>query len=268
MGDTVDRLKLIRGYFNIPSSYEDAIGQLHPDTLMHFAWHGVRSGDRNDPDHVNGNVGGTVDLLKTAARCGCRTFIGAGSQAEYGPSRQILSEDSPTRPNTLYGAAKLATYFLGSQLANFYGIRFAWLRIFSVFGPQDDDKTLIGYVTTELLSRRSPAVSECQHLWDYLYVDDAAAAFVAVSKSTESGVINVASGDARSLRQTILQLRDVIDPSLPITFGGIPKPPDGPWPLLANVDKLRRTGWRPSTTTDVALGRTVAWYRSRLEGAP
>ena len=264
LGDSARCIHVIEGSLDAPQAFAKSLADFEPDTVMHLAWHGVGKKHRNAPDQIWRNVGPSVELLMTAARSGCRTFIGAGSQAEYGPSHDVLHEESPTRPTTLYGAAKLATYVLLSQLAAVSDMRFAWLRLFSVYGPRDDAHTLTSYVCTELLSGRAPAVRKGDDAWDYLYVDDAAAAFVAVGKSQAAGAINVASGDAQPLRETILRLRDAVDPSLPINFGAVPEPSSGGFPLQANVDKLRKVGWTPDTSPQEAALETVDWFRQHM----
>jgi UDP-glucose 4-epimerase len=261
LGDSLDKVRVIHGSLESLETLEPALADFRPDTVMHLAWHGVEKARRNDPAQVRTNVCASVDLLLAAARAGCRAFLGAGSQAEYGPSREVLAEDSPTRPVSLYGAAKLATYVLLSQLATQHDMRFAWLRIFSVYGPQDDPGTLVSYVVNELLSRRPPAVSKAEHLWDYLYVDDAASAFIATGESQAAGIFNVASGHARPLRDMITRLRDGIDPASSIDFGAIPEPPSGAYPLRAGIANLERVGWKPATAIDHAVSQTVAWYR-------
>jgi UDP-glucose 4-epimerase len=263
LGRVIDRIHVISGSCDSPAAFARPLEDFRPDTVMHLAWHGVGGAHRNAADQIRKNVCAAIDLFETAAKAGCRTFVGAGSQAEYGPSREVLHEQSPARPVTAYGTAKLATSILLSQLAALHGVQFAWLRIFSVFGPGDDAGTLVSYVATELLAGRCPAVSTGDHAWDYLYVDDAATAFIAAADSQATGVINVASGHSPALRDTISRVRDAIDPSLPIAFGAVAEPPSGDYPLRANVDRLRNLGWSPATPLDDAIERTVSWYRHR-----
>lgn len=261
LGDSLDGIHVIHASLESQATLELALADFGPDTVMHLAWHGVERTRRNDPGQVRNNVCASVDLFLAAAKAGCRAFLGAGSQAEYGPSHDVLAEDSPTRPVSLYGAAKLATYVLLSQLAAQHDMRFAWLRVFSVFGPQADPGTLVSYVVNEMLSSRQPAVSKAEQLWDYLYIDDAASAFVAISESQEAGIFNVASGHARPLRDMITRLRDAVDPALSIDFGAVPEPPSGAYPLRAAIERIERAGWRPTTDIDHAVSQTVAWYR-------
>jgi UDP-glucose 4-epimerase len=261
LGEAARRVHVVHGSLEAPETFARAMAEFAPDTVMHLAWHGVRREHRDAPDQIRKNVVPSVDLLLTAAQAGCRTFVGAGSQAEYGPSQDVLCENSPTRPTTAYGAAKLATYVLLRQRAAVQAMRFAWLRLFSVYGPMDDGDTLVGYVCTELLAGRTPVVRAGDLAWDSLYIDDAATAFVAVGNSQATGAINVASGEAPPLRDTILRLRDAVDPSLPVSFDAATASSAGGFPLRANIDRLQALDWAPTTCPREAAVQTVAWYR-------
>ena len=83
--------------------------------------------------------------MRAANALGCKRFIGAGSQAEYGPMDvERISPDSPTNPSTPYGASKLASYYLAGMLCRELGMECIWPRIFSVYGihekENDDDR--------------------------------------------------------------------------------------------------------------------------------
>ncbi|MBL7372666.1 NAD-dependent epimerase/dehydratase family protein, partial [Escherichia coli] len=106
-------------------------------------------------------------------------FVGMGSQAEYGPVSARLDETVPTRPTTVYGAAKLSTALMLERLAEADGLSFAWLRLFSSYGPKDDLSWLIPYMARRLLAGERPALTPGEQIWDYIYVEDAAAAVAA-----------------------------------------------------------------------------------------
>lgn len=265
LGPAQERIRLIHGSLTDQASYQQSMIGFAPDTVIHLGWHGSAKGKRNDPEQVRTNVIGSVDLFTSAQRAGCRAFVGAGSQAEYARSADPLTEESPTGPGTLYGAAKLATHCLLSQLAATHDVQFAWLRIFSVYGPEDSQTTLVSYVITELLHGRRPAVSQGDQLWDYLYIDDAARAVTTVAGLQAPGVYNVAYGSAQQLRDTILMIRNEINPELPIGFGeagdGAPSRP-----LQASVSRLRELGWAPRTPLSAGIKETISWHQHRHSG--
>ena len=77
------------------------------DVFYHFAWDGTFGDDRNNLYKQNLNIKYTLDAVELANKLGCKTFIGAGSQAEYGRVNGIISSNTPTNPENEYGIAKL-----------------------------------------------------------------------------------------------------------------------------------------------------------------
>lgn len=78
------------------------------DTFFHFAWEGTFGENRNDAYMQTINIKYTLDSVKLAKKLGCNTFIGAGSQAEYGRVEGVITETTAQNPENAYGIAKLA----------------------------------------------------------------------------------------------------------------------------------------------------------------
>jgi nucleoside-diphosphate-sugar epimerase len=264
LGPSLPKLTVIEGSFHEPAGYEAALADFAPDTVFHLAWHGVGRARRDDLEQVRVNVPGTMDLFAASARAGARCFIAAGSQAEYGPSDRRIDESHPTRPVTLYGAAKLATLTVLERLAAAHSVRLAWLRVFSVYGPQDDENTLVSMLIRRLLAGERPAVTSGDQLWDYLHVDDSAAAFLAVARSDAAGVFNVGAGVAPPLRDTMALVRDLIDQSLEIGFGEVPLGRGAVNTLEPDVRRLQSAvRWAPQITLADGLRATIEAERQR-----
>lgn len=77
------------------------------ETFYHLAWSGTFEEDRNDLPMQVHNIEGTLGAVRLAKRLGCRTFVGAGSQAEYGRTKEIMCPDTSAFPENGYGMAKL-----------------------------------------------------------------------------------------------------------------------------------------------------------------
>jgi UDP-glucose 4-epimerase len=265
--DDLGRVRVFEIALEDAAGVESALEAFRPTHLAHLAWSGVLGRDRNDPAQQD-NVGHSLRLLEAALDSGARHFVGLGSQAEYGPCQARIDESTPTAPTTEYGRAKLSTCEQARSLCERRGARFAWLRLFSSYGPQDSPEWMIPYLALKLLHRERPAVTAAEQLWDYVYVDDAAAAIVAVLRSdSASGVFNLGSGSAPRLRDIIERVRDAIDPSLPVGFGEVAYRPDQVMHLEADIGRLARaTGWGPQVGLDEGIRRTVDWYRNHDAG--
>ncbi|MCR4556522.1 MAG: NAD-dependent epimerase/dehydratase family protein, partial [Saccharofermentans sp.] len=105
------------------------------DVFYHFAWEGTTGSSRNDTDLQSRNIEHALSAVRLAAFLGCKTFIGAGSQAEYGRVEGSLKADTPAFPENGYGIAKLCAGQLTRILCNQLGIKHIWTRILSVYGP-------------------------------------------------------------------------------------------------------------------------------------
>ena len=215
------------------------------DIFMHLAWNKTSVGGRDDVRSQLRNVEYTLDAVQLAHRCGCSVFIGAGSQAEYGVQQVPLTLDLPVNPESGYGIAKYAAGKFSSLLCKQLGMRFNWLRILSVYGPHDGENTLISYCIRELKAGRSPELTKCEQMWDYLHCDDAARAFLAVAEHGVDGkTYPLGSGKGRKLSEYVKCLRDAVNPSVKIEFGRKAYYPHQPMYLVADVSELEKdTGW-------------------------
>jgi nucleoside-diphosphate-sugar epimerase len=239
-----------------------AIAHFAPETVVHLAWSGVTNSHRNDRSQIE-NLHATLALIDVAHAAGARAFVGVGSQAEYGPSSGALDESSPTQPTTLYGITKLSTCLFARQLCDDLGVRFAWVRLFSSYGPMDDESWLIPSMVLTLLAGGRPKLTLGEQRWDYVYVKDAADALARVALApTASGIFNLGSGTTATIRSITEQVRDLIDPSLPLGFGEVPYRPDQVMHLEARTDRLRAIGWSPTVGLAEGLSETVAYFRA------
>ncbi len=235
------------------------------DAFFHFAWAHTIGPGRNDMSAQIDNIRYTVDACRAAAKLGCRVFVGAGSQAEYGRVDAALTPDTPCFPENGYGMAKLCAGQMSRVECAGLGIDHIWPRILSVYGPYDGERTLISSAVSTLLAGKRLSVTPGTQVWDYLYSDDAACAMLALARHGENGsVYPLGSGRSMPLKNYILELRDMIDPDLPVGFGDIPFGPLQVMHLEADISALYKdTGFQPGTDFSAGIRQTIQWMRSR-----
>ncbi len=257
------RIELIQGDLSGLVGCAESIERFAPDAIAHLGWQGVANFDRNALVQVR-NGGWTAHLLPRGRRLGVRTFLGLGSQAEYGPKSAVIGPDDETRPTTLYGECKLAAGRIGARLAAEAGMRFVWMRVFSTFGPADHAYWMVPGLIGSLMKGERPALTLGEQRWDFLFVSDAARAIrLALETEAAAGVYALGSGTAPSLRSTVEAIRDAVDPALPLGFGDVAYRPDQVMLLQADVSALQRDlGWVPRTGIGVGIAETVAWYQA------
>jgi nucleoside-diphosphate-sugar epimerase len=263
------RLAGLTGAFHIHAadlSDSDAItallADIKPEIVIHSAWEGVGGALRAGDIQLD-NIRTTLTLVDGAIAAGSSKFVGIGSQAEYGRFDRRITEDDLPQPTMLYGAAKLSACHLARQRTREAGIGFAWLRLFSVYGPGDNPNWLIPSVATSLMQGVAPKCTLGTQKWDYLHIDDVATGTLAAAVvDNATGVFNLSSGAPVAVRTIIERLRDLAAPGLELSFGDIPFGADQIMHLEGDNSRLKNaTGWAPRIDALKGLADVVAEMR-------
>ncbi len=233
------------------------------DAFFHFGWAGTFGEARNQMFLQSKNIQYTLDAVSLAKKLGCQVFLGAGSQAEYGRVQEgkKLQADTPVFPENGYGMAKLAAGQMSRIYCQELGIDHIWMRILSIYGPWDTEKTMVMSAITAWLQKGSPSFSKGGQLWDYLYVKDAARAFfLAARQGIDGKVYPLGSGQAKPLKEYIKIIRDNTNPLAGLGIGKLPYNQNQVMYLCADIEELTKdTGFVPEYTFEKGIQETVAW---------
>lgn len=221
------------------------------DVFYHLAWQaGGFKEQKQCTDY-------SLEALEAAVRIGCKRFLCTGSQAEYGPQRNLITEETCPHPVTAYGAAKLATCALTRQRASELGIEWVWARIFSLYGKYEPSGRMLPDLMRALQEGREFQLTAATQNWDYLYSSDGAAALIALGECGRSGEIyNVANGAYRPLREFTEELRREVAPEGRIFYGD---PLEGATSLQVSVEKIQQdTGWKAKVSFREGIRRMAS----------
>ena len=174
------------------------------------------------------NVTGTAQLLKAMELAGVDKLVFSSSAATYGtPTGDIVTEDTPTRPESPYGESKLIGEWLIRDQGRARGLQHTSLRYFNVVGsgsPELYDTSphnLFPIVLRALTSGQTPRINGIDYntedgtcVRDYVHVADLATSHVAAAKALAAGrklepVYNLGSGDGLSVRQIMTAMAQV-----------------------------------------------------------
>lgn len=220
-----DNIKVVFSEIQNISKIEQQIKEA--DIFINLAWTNTDHKGRNDA-HLQGlNVTYAINAINVAAKIGCKLFVEAGSQAEYGVVNELITEDTPCNPEVEYGKAKLKVLNEGSVLCNSLGLKYLHLRIFSVFGENDRPWTLIMSAIDKLLKNEDLQLSTCTQSWNYLYATDCARQIVLLCKYffnepyIKSAVYHIASKDTRPLKDFLEEMKCILNSSGKLIYGSI-----------------------------------------------
>lgn len=233
------------------------------DVFFHLAWMGASGDGRSNMYLQNDNVRYSLDAVALAKRMGCHTWIGTGSQAEYGRQSRPLTPDTPVFPETGYGYAKLCAGWMTRDYAHQLGIRHIWTRILSVYGPNDWEGSLISAAVEKILSGQKVPLTAGEQIWDYVYSEDAAEALrLLAERGTDSKTYVIGSGRPRTLKNYICSLRNLINSDAELGFGELPYAEKQVMYLCADISELNKdAGWSPKTEFEEGIRKILKQRR-------
>jgi nucleoside-diphosphate-sugar epimerase len=236
--------------------------RVQPSHLLHLAWYTQPGVYWTSPENIRW-VAASLGLLQAFATYGGQRVVMAGSCAEYDWSYGYCTERiTPLRPTTLYGKAKHALHLLEDAFAEQAQISAAWGRLFFLYGPHEYPERLVAAVTRALLLGQPARCSHGNQIRDFLYVQDAADAFVALLESDVRGAVNIGSGTPITLKQIIYSIADLLAQRDLVQLGALPAPANEPPLLVANTERLaNEVGWHPAYDLEHGLEQTVLWWK-------
>ncbi len=236
--------------------------------VMHFAGSIVVPESVADPiKYYTNNTVCTLALADTALKGGVERFIFSSSAAVYGiPDRVPVAEDAPTQPINPYGASKLMSERMLSDIAVANpGFRPVSLRYFNVAGADPKGRAgqqgpnvshLIRVAVETALGHRGMLQiygqdyptrdGTCER--DYIHVTDLAAAHVAALRYLERGgapqILNCGCGRGFTVNEVVSAMEGVIGRKLPVTMA--PRRAGDPPSLVAKADRIGAVlDWKP-----------------------
>ncbi|GAB6105153.1 NAD(P)-dependent oxidoreductase [Blautia glucerasea] len=238
------------------------------DTFYHIAWGNTGENRNSSTELQSRNIAYTLAAVKAAYALGCRRFIGAGSQAEYGPMDvDKISPDSPVNPTTPYGAAKLASGQLARMLCKELGMECIWPRIFSAYGIYEKETTMVASGLRKMLAGEKTSFTPALQRWDYLFSADAGRAYYLIGEKGKDGAVYcVGSGKAAPLKNYI-EIMAELTGAEETGIGVRPYPAGAVMNLCADISSLTAdTGFVPEYTFREGIRETITWLKTGSTG--
>lgn len=247
-------------------AYEAWIRAWEPEVVVHLAGPADVEASFDDP---TGDLRGHLEPLLALYGCVLRLrlkprVLVISSAAVYGqPSLLPTSEGAPLQPISPYGYHKSLQELLVEEFARLHGVPGCRARVFSVYG-EGLRHLAFWDITRRALRGDGRIHGTGDETRDYLHASDVAAALVAVAQHSPfvGEAVNIASG----VETRIVDLARGIHAECGL---GSTEPVDRvaergkPARWLANVEKLRATGFRQAVPLETGIKRTVEWIRGQ-----
>lgn len=231
------------------------------DIGIALAWNGTRGRERDDYLKQKENYRNSINCVNSFIKKNCGVIMTAGSQAEYGPcnTAEKVKETDECNPNTEYGKFKLKFYLKTLEICNSNHVRLIEPRFFSLYGPDDSEKTMIISTIRNMLHNMPCELTKCIQMWDFLYIDDAISALKKLLQCKNAqGIYNLGSGVSRQLKEYIEIMRDITKSKSQLLYGKIPYPATGMVHTNPSILRLCETiDWRPEISFEEGIKRVV-----------
>jgi UDP-glucose 4-epimerase len=204
------------------------------------------------------NVAATASLLEIARASGVGTFLFASTNAVVGNvGDAVITERSPMRPLTPYGATKAAVEMMLSCYASVYGMTACALRFSNVYGPgmAEKDSFIPRLMRAARDGKGVQVRGDGSMLRDVIHVDDIVSGILAVWRSGHTGPVILGSGRSVSVNDMVEAARSVTGAPLPVQH--VPVGPGEMPAVVLDVSLARGLGHAPEH--DLKSGLATVW---------
>ena len=271
---------VVTGDVRDADAVERALREHAPDTVFHLAAQSLLGPARHSPvPTFEANVRGTWMLLDSCRRLETGGVVVASSYKAYGVSDRLpYTEDLPLAGRSPYEVSKAATDVIARSYFHTYGLPVAVTRFANVYGGGDlNFSRLVPEAAAAAIQGRRPEIrSDGTPERDFLYVEDAVDAYLAIADSLDvpdgkarGEAFNAGGGEPHSVLEVVeLVCRAAGTDAEPDVRGhGTPEGEiDRQYVDSTKLHEL--TGWSPRVDLADGLRRTVEWYRRHPELLP
>lgn len=238
------------------------------DHFIHLAWNGTTGEERQNSKIQLENVKNSLECFKIAEALNCKTFFFSGSQAEYGNIVKNgyfeQKEENNCYPENEYGKNKLA---FGEKILNIKcKIKVYHGRIFSVYGPHDQENSLIETMIKKLSTGETMELGPCEHDWNFTYINDISKMITSlIFSNAPSGIYNLANEETKSLKFFVEEIIQSNNWEGNCIINGRSANPNSDLPLRPNTNKIREYVNVNLTDFSTGIRETIAFDIARKD---
>jgi CDP-glucose 4,6-dehydratase len=272
-----DQVELAEGDLRDADSVGAAIAGC--DSVFHLAAQTIVGVARESPlETLEVNVRGAWNVFEACREHAVTRVVFASSDKAYGASPVLpYREDFPLRAANTYDASKAAADIVARSYASAHGLPLAVTRFANIYGGGDlNFSRLIPETVSAILEGRTPIIrSDGSPERDFLYVDDAVSAYLAIAAALDDGdgargeAFNAGGERPCAVRDVLQLIIEAWGAQVQVEFSGTGTPDGEIDRQYVDSTKLRElTGWRPQVELADGLERTLDWYRAHPEARP
>jgi Nucleoside-diphosphate-sugar epimerases len=251
-----------------PEAISEAV--IGSDTVFHLAAQTIVGNAAAEPHEAyEVNVLGTRNVMEACREHDVGRVVFASSDKAYGASEELpYREDFPLRAVHAYDASKAAADILSRTYWRSHRLPVAVTRFANLYGGGDlNFSRLVPEAVSAVLDGRRPVIrSDGTPQRDFLYVEDAARAYLAIADALDGDdargeAFNAGGGEPHAVADVLSLIAELAETDLQPDIRGTGNPEGEIDRQYVDSTKLSEmTGWRPQVDLREGLGRTIEWY--------
>lgn len=234
------------------------------DTFIHFAWAGSAGDARFDYELQMKNALNTVACLKAAKQLGCRRFLCAGSIMEYEVEAAVHTQGNRPGLGYIYGMGKHIAHCLCKSVATDIGIDLIWPMITNAYGAGEVSPRFVNTTLRKIIRGESLSFTSATQNYDFVYITDVAKAFYLIARDGRPFCeYMIGSGQARPLREFIMEMLQTIAPDVVPRFGDVPFTGTNLPLSVFDISAVRKDcGFCPEVSFAEGVQLTMKWLKA------
>lgn len=162
---------------------KNSIGEFHPDEIL------------------------TQNIYEAAIKASVKKVVYASTISVYSDQETLpWIEKESTQPVSLYGISKLSCEMIGNYYARKYNLQVVNLRLAHLFGPNEKNNYMINLFMRKAYHKMTLELHKTSNAKrEFLYVKDAARAFVHTIEHHYTGTYNIGNSNSRLTNLEVAQ---------------------------------------------------------------
>lgn len=234
------------------------------DTFIHFAWAGSSGPARVDYNLQMNNALMTVACVKIAREIGCTRFVCAGSIMEYEVEAAVHAQESRPGMGYIYGMGKHIAHCMCKSVAADIGIDLVWTMITNAYGAGELSPRFVNTTLRKIINNEPLQFTAATQNYDFVYVTDVAKAFYLIAKNGKPFCeYMIGSGNARPLKEFILEIQQSLAPDTIPLFGDVPFTGiNMPLSIFSTAATEQDTGFKAEVSFTEGTRMTMDWLKT------
>jgi CDP-glucose 4,6-dehydratase len=268
---TVRHVNVVSGDVRDAQLIERVLHEHRVESVFHLAAQAIVGvANRSPVSTFETNIRGTWTVLDACRRANVGRVLVAASDKAYGAQDRLpYTEDSPLQARFPYDVSKAATDMIARSYWHAFGLPVAVTRFANLYGGGDlNPSRLVPECALAAIDGRRPVIrSDGSPQRDFLYVEDAVQAYLAIWSLLERGgaageAFNAGGDRPRSVREVVELVCSAAGTGVDPDVRGEGTPTGEIERQWVDSTKLRAaSGWAPRVSLEDGIDRTVLWYR-------